>query len=85
MELRKVESSIQDVLRVRTYKASDNQNTIEEFIHSDMTIAEVIPPAGRWKTLSSAQNSLNSTAKLMHVGVKCITRKGHIYLIKTTA
>lgn len=84
MELRKVESSIRDVLHVQTYKASENQSTIEEFIHSGMEIAEVIPTPGRWKSLASAQSSLINTIKSMHVGVKCIIRRGHLYLIKTT-
>ena len=84
MELRKVESSIQAVLRARTYKSSENQDTIEEFIHSDLEIAEVIPPAGRYKTPASCAASLYKTVCRMQVGVKVVNRGGHIYLVKTT-
>lgn len=82
MELIKVNSSLEEVLRRQTYRISDNMKTIEKFMHSDLDVAEVVLPDGRYSNPGSAVNALNRTIQRMHVGAKCFRRLGHVYLVK---
>lgn len=84
MELKKVEKSLEELLRVQKYKLSDNMLTIEAFMRSDLDVAEVVLPKGKYVAAYSAVNSLNGTIKCMHVGAKAFRRNGHVYLVKTT-
>lgn len=85
MELKQVDTlTAKMLLSSMEYKYSDNMMLIEQFMHSDMDIAEVIVDKGRFKKNSTCTSSLNSTIKAMHVGAKAVTRKGTVYLIKTT-
>lgn len=84
MELKKVEGTLKDLLKHCTYSRSDNMLTIENFMLSDMEVAEVtLPPEKRGKAGQTA-SSLTNTCKRMHVGAKAFSREGKVYLVKTT-
>lgn len=64
------------------YARTKNQSILEEFINSGMECAKI----EGWTNTSAAQcaTSLNTTSKRMKMhGVKAISRKGEVYLIKT--
>lgn len=84
MELKKVDGMLKDLLKHCTYSRSDNMLTIENFMLSDMEIAEVILPAEKHGKAGAVATSLTKTCKTMHVGAKAISRQGKVYLIKTT-
>ena len=58
-----------------------NQEILEEFMNSDMECAEVMGYTN--KTASSCANSLNGSIKRFgYHGVKAVSKKDKVYLIK---
>ena len=65
------------------YKVTKNQKIIEEFVNSNMDCAEV--KEFNHKTAWSCANALNYSIKRFRLsGVQAISRKGRVFLIKTT-
>lgn len=78
MKLKKCE--IQELERL--YKPCKNQELIEEFIESDMDIAEVVDFTQ--KTAYVCASALNVTIRRgSYGGISAIVRKGRVFLIKT--
>lgn len=67
-----------------TYAKSDNMALLEEFLKSDMDCAEV--QGYTHKSAIGCTASLNSSIKTYRFhGIKAITRKDKVYLVKTDA
>lgn len=63
------------------YKRTKNEKILEEFVNSDMEIAEVKEYTN--KDAKSCSNSLNISIKRFHMtGIKSILRNEKVYLIK---
>lgn len=63
------------------YTRTKNEKLLEEFVNSDMEIAEVKDYTN--KDAKSCSNSLNLSIKRFHMtGIKSIIRNGKVYLIK---
>lgn len=78
MRLKKCE--IEDLTWI--YKPCKNQKLIEDFIESDMDIAEVVDYTQ--KTAYVCASALNVTIRRSkYGGISAIVRKGRVFLIKT--
>lgn len=66
------------------YKKSENLTLLEEFLDSNMDCAEV--EGFTQKTATSCANSFNTSIKNYRLhGIRAISRKGKVYLVKTEA
>lgn len=66
---------------VKTFCTTKNQEILDEFVNSDMECAEVM--GYTQKTAVSCAGSLtNSIKRFKYHGVKVISRKDKVYLIK---
>lgn len=70
-------------LQVNTYKQTKNGELLEEFVNSGLDAARV----DGWTNATpySAANSFNrSIERFKFTNIRAITRKGEVYLIRTT-